>query len=799
MVLAYRDLSGETNAPVAVRSSATAEDLPSASFAGQQDTYLNVVGEAALLEAVRACWASLWTERAVAYRARQNIDSAHISMAVVVQRMAPAQAAGVLFTVNPMTGNEQEIMINAAWGLGEALVAGRVTPDTIVVDKSSGNIKQFTIGDKALMTVCAATGTFDVALDAQKRSQPALTTAQATELARVGRDIETCMGGAQDVEWALAEDQLLILQARAVTTAALIVPERRVPGDDAWPTPDERPLQPFDLWTHADMGERWPEPVTPLTWSLVGATTNPNTRFTLRDIGAAQRDDIQWARRFYGRVYFNEGALAELFSGAGLPTSIADKALGSGVPDSLRRNEPLRPVRLIRQVPRFLRVIAQRRRNEAVYRALFPRIERWVGEFQDRDLSVASDRAVWQELDEVWWPRVMRAIDLHGDATSQAMSTLALLEWLVQRCGGTGEQTRELVGGVANMRAAEMAPALWLIAQQLRQAGLANVIVENDPRVALARLRAEPTAEPALQALGEFLREHGHRATIEGELLYPRWAEAPEQVIAALAGYLQGDGARDPRETEAESRQRRDQTAAALDARLGRMQRRVIDPLVTRTQELIRLRDNGQHFVVKLFLPVRRLCAELGARWAERGWLAQPDDVFFLHASEVAALAFAGDPAAASDLATGVAQRRTAYRHWFSVTPPEVVDRGGQPVTLDAQAGETASRLIGIPASSGRVRGTARIAHSPQEAARLQPGEILVARSTDPGWTPAFALASGLVLEVGGQLSHGAIVAREFGLPAVLNVRDALTRISTGQTITVDGTAGVVLIEDPAP
>ena len=201
--------------------------------------------------------------------------------------------------------------------------------------------------------------------------------------------------------------------------------------------------------------------------------------------------------------------------------------------------------------------------------------------------------------------------------------------------------------------------------------------------------------------------------------------------------------------------------------------------------------------MVKLVLPARRLCAELGTRWAARGWLAQPDDVFFLDASEVTRVVQTGDVAADGlDLAALVTGRRAAYEHWFGVSAPDVLGADGLPVTTDAEDTDTASRLVGLPVSGGRATGPARIAHSPQEAAKLQPGEILVARSTDPSWTPAFALASGLVLEIGGELSHGAIVAREFGLPAVVNVRDALNRIHSGQAITVDGTAGLVLIED---
>lgn len=788
ILAAYHDLA---SGPVAVRSSATAEDLPGASFAGQQDTYLNVLGDAALLSAVRACWASLWNERAIAYRAHRQIDSAQLGMAVVVQQMVDAQAAGVLFTVNPVTGNATEMLINATWGLGEALVGGRVAPDSIVIDKTSGTIKHLAVGDKALMTVPVLNGTTDVAVDATLRTKPALTAAQAIELARLGQAIEAHMGGAQDIEWALADGRLIILQTRPVTT--VVDSEPAVPGDDAWPTPDVQGSQPFDLWTHADMGERWPEPVTPLTWSFACMMTSPNTRFAMRDIGGRERYDIQWARRFYGRVYMNEGAVAEMLSRAGFPTSIVDLSFGSGVPSGLRRAEPLNPSRLVRGLPRIVRVALERQRNEAAYEALFPAIEQWVRDFQRRDIGALTDRELWSEYLDVWWPRVMRGVNFHADATSQALSMMALLDGLLKRWGGDPEHARLLVTGIVGLRSAEMAPALWAIAQQLRRTGLESIVLDNDASVALATLRATPAAAAVLDMLERFLDAHGHRAKIEAELRYPRWSEAPEQVVEALVGFLGDTAARNPLAVETDTRRRRDEAVQTLNARLGSFQRWVVNAMVVRTQRLVRLRDNGQHYLVKLVLPMRRLLAEFGVRWAARGWLTCPDDIFFLDLGEIGSIATAGEPAV--DLVTLTARRRLAYEHWFTVSAPEVIDAAGRPVTPEMEEGETATRLIGIPASGGRVSGTARIAHSPREAAHLRQGEILVARSTDPGWTPAFALASGLVLEVGGQLSHGAIVAREYGLPAVVNVRDALGRIRTGQRITIDGTAGVVHLE----
>lgn len=243
---------------VAVRSSATAEDLPEASFAGQQDTYLNVIGPAAVVDAVRRCWASLWTGRALAYRARQGIGPRDVALAVVIQRMAPATAAGVLFTAHPISGHRDRRLINATFGLGEALVSGRVEPDTIVTDGSGAVLKRAR-GAKGVRTeALAGGGTAEVA--ESRTDAEVLSDAQVAALVGLGNKLEAIFGAPQDVEWAIVDGAPVLLQSRPITTL--------VPGDDAWPPLDRAERQPFDFWTQQDMGERWPEPPTPLTWSI---------------------------------------------------------------------------------------------------------------------------------------------------------------------------------------------------------------------------------------------------------------------------------------------------------------------------------------------------------------------------------------------------------------------------------------------------------------------------------------------------------------------------------------------------
>lgn len=749
---------------VAVRSSATAEDLPDASFAGQQDTYLNVRGEGAVIAAVRRCWGSLFTERAVAYRARQGIQPNEVALAVVVQEMAPATAAGVLFTVHPVTGRADRMVINATWGLGEALVSGRVNPDSITVEKATGRVLAEERGDKATMTAATAEGTAEVDVDAARRGQRALRDEEIVELARLGRELERIFGAPQDVEWAIVDGKPVLLQSRAITTV------RTVPGDDAWPPLTRGEPQPFDVWTQQDMGERWPEPVTPLTWSV----SEPMNQFILdgmmTGLKAPYAGKIQWSRRAFGRVYMNEGALLYAYThGFGMPMAM----MTSGLTHPAARPadaEGWRLGRVLQHLPMFYAAAVGWEKNVAAFEREFPQIDAWVAEFMARPLT-EDDATLLREAQEVWFARILHYVRFHTNATSLSMSSY---DELVKACGDA-ELAQVLVGGISGVIAAEMVPMLVNLAGRVRAAGLAAVVLEGAPGAGLVAVRAVPELR---EALDRFLARHGHRCLTEAELRFPRWAEAPELVIEQLRPYLRADLA-----VGDQAAARREAATAKLLAESGWWKRKVVERAIERAHRFTRMRDNGQSYVVKLLMPLRRLLAELGRRLVERGRLREVDDVFFLVQEELLA---------DGDLQSKADARRKAHEHWLGEASPYALDRDGEPIA-DVVEGDDHT-LVGIAASRGTVTGIARVVLSPQDAHRLEPGDILVTRATDPGWTPVFSTIGGAVLEIGGLLSHGAIVAREYELPAVVNVPQATRRIVDGQRITVDGTTGRVTL-----
>lgn len=773
---------------VAVRSSATAEDLPGASFAGQQDTELNIVGEESLLAAVKKCWGSLWTARALAYRSRQNIAPEQVALAVVVQEMAPADAAGVMFTLNPVTGDRSELVINATWGLGEALVSGRVNPDTIVADKQTGRVKHKEIGDKRVMTAPTEAGTAEIEVTAERRRQPALGADHVAVLARLGSELERIFGAAQDVEWAIAGDRVVLLQSRPVTGIAA---HSAPPGDDNWPALDGLEVQPFDFWTQQDLGERWPDPVTPLTWSISEPMTQASMERMVARLKAPYAGKIRWCRRAFGHAYMNEGALLYAYTnGFGMPLQMIEGGL---------THPGARPAgaehwqfgKVLQHLPWYWEVATRWERNVDQFEHTFPTIERWVDEFMLRDLSDARDADLLEEARSVWFARVVESIAYHTNATSLSMSALTQMEALLDKHMGDRSLAQTLAGGLSGIIAAEIAPDLWAMAAALREAGLETLVASLSPRDALTALRAEPGAAPFLRQLARFLQRHGHRCMVEAELLYPRWVEAPEQVVQSLTAYLPLPTA--PAPVNADAARRREQAIRQVEARLNRFQRSSFRRSLKRLHRFTRLRDNGQNYVVKLLLPMRHLYAVLGERWAALGWLSAPEEIFFLVAAELTAIVETGDPAKAGlDLRKIAADRRAAYAYWFTQPTPDALDANGVPVAAAMSDGNV---LTGMAASPGQITGRARVVMTPAEAATLEAGDILVTRATDPGWTPVFSIIGGAVLEIGGTLSHGAIVAREYGLPAVVNVPQATQRIRDGQQIHVDGTRGNVLLD----
>jgi phosphohistidine swiveling domain-containing protein len=772
--------------PVAVRSSATAEDLPSASFAGQQDTYLNVVGTQAVLDAVRRCWASLWTDRAVSYRAGAGIDHRAVQLAVVVQQMVDAQVAGVLFTADPVTGRRTRSVIDASPGLGEAVVSGAVNPDHVVVE-GDGRIVEHRLGDKALEVRARAGGGTEQVVTAGGAARTSLTDGQIAALVAIGRRVEAHYRAPQDIEWAIDGDGTLWLtQSRPITTLHPL------------PRPSGHGLR---VYLCVSLAQGLTRPITPMGLSAFRVVTSVPAADVF---GVSIADPVAGPPAFAtagGRAFADiTPGMRSATGRALLPRLLDIMEARSAVVLRALFDEPALAVRTTSQWPFVRRVVSVLVRYRVppllALSLLRPaaarrRVDRF-GDRLRRLTEVSADATAVQRLDHV--QRVLsRVFPILPGVAPVFGAGLAMLAVARRLAGDDLDEaaSHEVLRSLPHNSTTEMDLELWGLATRLRADPGAARALRGTPAVELARRYRDGALPPALQhGLGAFLRRHGHRAVAEIDVGMPRWSDDPSYVLGVLANYLRLD-APDlaPDAVFARGALAADAAVAATVARVRRRSRiraLAVRLALRRVRDLAGMRETHKDFLVRLLALARAQLAIVGELLAASGLLTDPADVFFLDLAE-ARSALAG-----TDHRATVTARREEYdrelrrRH----VPRVLLSDGTEPETLSRPA-DVEGALSGTPASAGTVTAFARVVLDPV-GAHLEPGEILVVPSTDPGWTPLFLTAGGLVMEMGGPNSHGAVVAREYGIPAVVGVADATTRITTGQKVTVDGAAGLV-------
>ena len=771
---AYGRLGGHDVA-VAVRSSATAEDLPEMSFAGQQDTYLNIQGEPDVLAAVKRCWASLWTARAIGYRARQGIASADVALAVVVQELVPADAAGVLFTANPMTGDRGQVMVNAAWGLGESIVGGQVTPDMLLVAKADGAIVRQEIGDKRLMTVRTTEGTHEEPVPAHLRDQPVLRPDDVAELTRIAVRIEQLYGQPMDIEWAMHDGRPYIVQARPITALPDATPGPQPLPAEQWELPD-----PKGKYIRGSVAELLPDPLSPLFATLGIPAWAKATVDHYRAIGLPALDNP--LRVINGYLYY------DISYSAGFLT------------------------RMALAQPRFLAVTLPRslRTAESRWREAHMRYAELDARWCDTDVSCAPAVRLLDGARELVDEAARYYLAIQGGVlpaayTSESMFT-AVYKLLKRRDDPAA--TTFLLGSDSKPVRAEQ--ALYDLAQWLRQRS-----GDHDDRLAklsgpeLLALVDTAGAPPGGDA--ETWRELAERFAAHlsafGDTVYdldfakPLPAEEPAPVVQALAFFLTGS-APDPHERQRTTAEAGNRADRRLTARRPGVRRWAVVKLLRWARRMAPLREDALADVGLGWLTVRHLLRTIGQRLVTAGSIEAVDDVFWFQYDELAAAAAALDAGQAPhDARDTVVERRAAWQAQRAVTPPHTLPATAAKILgIDfARSGSTSSDVLqGTPGSPGRVSAPARVIHGPAEFDRMRPGDVLVAKITTPAWTPLFALASGVVTDVGGPLSHSSIVAREYRIPAVLGTRAATERLRDDQRITVDGDAGTVtVVPDP--
>jgi pyruvate,water dikinase len=781
--------------PVAVRSSATAEDLPDLSFAGLQDTYLQVVGHEAVLRSVINCIASLWTARAIGYRSRNDIPHEEAALAVVVQEMVPSEAAGVLFTANPLTGKRDEVVIDATLGLGEALVSGRVEPDHYVID-AAGRILTRTLGAKALALRGRPDGGTDtVPQDAAGRQ--ALPDAAVVELAALGRQAARLFGTPQDVEWAWAGGRLFLLQSRPITSL--------------YPLPEGLPAEPVQVLVSFGTLQGVLDPLTPLGRDVLRALCGAwGNRLGFRVTFATQQMMLVAGERLF--VNLTPVVRSRLVQWAGPDMwRLADPGLARAL-EGLREDPRLAPkplripwdqlgplarlflpllarMLLLLLRPDTGRVVALRRTEAALARA--------AARNAAATTLAQRVRLLGRLLDYIMATVPVQLVP----AVQIGAASLYLLHRLAAGLPGGKTAALEMTRGLPHNVTTIMDLALWETACTIRTDPSSAAALQGAPAGALAaEYLAGRLPDVTQEAVAAFLDRYGMRGLAEIDLGRPRWHEDPTVVFQVLQSYL---AITDPEQAPDRVFARGAAAAEAAVTRLAEAVRRtrwgwlkapVVRWAARRLRALAGPREAPKFCLVRLLGIAREGLLDSGRQLTDAGVLDRPDDLFFLHLDELPALA-AGKP---RNWRTLVAERRQAYRREGRRRQmPRLLLSDGQAfyegATSAAEA--AAGTLLGSPVSPGVAEGVMRVIHDPA-GARLAPGEILVCPGTDPSWTSLFLAAGGLVTEVGGLITHGAVVAREYGIPAVVGVSQATTRLHTGQRVRVDGTSGQVTLLD---
>lgn len=758
---AYGEL-GEGGLPVAVRSSATAEDLPGMSFAGQQETYLNIRGTEAVLEAVKMCWASLWTARAIGYRAHHNIASQDVSLAVVVQRLIPAEAAGILFTADPVSGLCDRTLISASWGLGEAVVGGLVTPDSLTVEKSSGRVLSRQTADKQVMTVRTAGATEEQPVPQNLRQAPVLDDAAAAQLTALGVQIEQLYGQPMDIEWAWAEGQFAILQARPITA----LPPAEPPGPLTWPKPPRGVM-----YGRTSFAEQIPNPVSPLfaTFGLRMAdipTQELMKRFT--------RVKVNYA-------YVPVNGYVFMVAGLSFPELVAYARMTGQITSMVFHAQE----HCLAARQQFVQLIQEWEAKDAA--ALSP------------SELLAGAGILFQECVRLY---------THLQAGTVPLSTMSeglftqFYQRLVRRKGDP-EATTFLLGSETVSLRAEKAlfdlaawcrerPALADYLRQTPASQVAQALAQSQP---LTDLTSEDWA--AWQAQFQaYLREHG-QGTYDLDFANPVPAEQPAALLETIKMYLQGSGS-DPYARQQAALERRKQATEAALARLHWPLENWFRRLLRWAQDAAPGREDSLADLGLGHPLIRRYLNELGRRLAEGGAIPDGQSIYWLEEAEVqesiSALE-AGQPL--PDLSGRIPPRRAEQQRYLKITPPALLPEKSKWGALIPwhRASDDQSALHGIGTSAGQVTARACVLFGPEEFHLMRPGDVLVAVTTTPAWTPLFAMASAVVTDIGGPLSHSSIVAREYGIPAVMATGSGTRRIPNGQIITVDGSKGLVTLK----
>jgi pyruvate,water dikinase len=725
-----------------VRSSSTMEDLAGAAFAGQHETYLNCSGAERILEKIKACFLSLWFDRAMAYRHQQGFDHALAAMAVVVQQMAPCEVAGVGFSINPVSGDLQEMVVDANFGLGESVVSGEGEVDHFVVDRATRAVLSENIARKSRKIVGVSGGTQEVPLSREEGARPCLDGRQLNQLADLLLRVETSCRFPQDIEWGFAGGQLFLLQSRPITT----IPPR---------------------WTRDESAERFPNVLTPLTWDFVDSGFHRSLNYSFRLMGFPP-----WNGKWFGMhghyIYGNQNAV-ELY--------------GRRAPFLAQSLEELRAaIPVLREEFRWVQELPVTWARDLDFYLIS------IGKFMTEPLAGKDLREVWDFVRGV--NELGAGYFLPNIAISITQSALyRLLLGLLQM--GFGPQSAgplfDRLLAYCETKTGTINKELFELAAMIRaRPELEKLIQERSSRDILGRKLLD--CFPEFQSrLEKFLRNHGHRE-VDFDAYSPTWLELPWVVLDNIRLILQNPMDRNPAAKERELKIRMQQAEWEMFQKLPPDLRFFFAEILRLARAYTSLDDLEHYQTTRLTLPLRRGLRELGGRLVQRGVLGEPMDIFFAHIGQIEEAIGRDSDAGWNLFQEAVRRQKEDYLRDKARKPEWVLgeSKPAEPVGGDC--------LCGLAGSSGVAEGAVFLVLGPDDFAKFPKGAVLVARTTNPTWTPLFYGAAAVVTESGGPLSHGAVTAREMRIPAVMSVKESLSRLKNGRRVRVDGAQGKVYL-----
>lgn len=852
----------------AVRSSATAEDLPTASFAGQQDTYLNVKGAEQLLQAVRNCWASLFTDRSIVYRIQNGFDHRSVFLSVVVQRMIFPEVSGIMFTADPVTGNRRVVSIDASFGLGEALVSGIVSADLYQV-KSDQLIKKQIARKEIAIYAKPEGGTAQVEIPEDRQTTQALADEQAVRLADLGRAIEKHFGNPQDIEWGLVENTIFILQCRPITTlypvpSAPISPLliSSFPVSPAFGSPVPGSLFPVpSAQTPSVPAPSVPIPSAPAPTSAVSVPTAPTPSAPATSMPASSAPIPSVPAPSVPDTKLH------LFLSLGHPQMMTDaiKPLGISVLRTLAPGSKSSPQtesgflleagsRLYGDITQLLEYPQIRKRLPELLLNVDESLSRAVQEFSGREEFLASGQVgkkirislvrkalptLFAILKNIIYRDNDQAIDEFNRFTAEqversrkqlqavsgpariaqiqntvstllptiflkivqylspAMLTYKIIAGLSRKWLGDATELRSLSKSPPGNVTTEMGLALGDLADAVRQYPAVIKYLEVAANSTFWQgLKSVPGGDKVFSPFQKFMDKYGMRGTGEIDLTRPRWRETPTQLVPAILSHIQNTRPGQQRLDFLSGKEEAELAAGRLVNRLrqqplGFLRASLMQRLIKVHRSLIGIRESPKYFIVQHFDLIKRSLLQEAATLVTAGILEHPEDIFWLSLPEIKEVLISQN----LDRSI-IARRQEKFRQDEKLTPPRALTSEGEIISVKPGIQVPPGAFAGSPVSAGTVEGRARVILKLEDA-KMEKGDILVTPYTDPAWTPLFPLAAALVTEVGGLMTHGAVVAREYGIPAVVGVDNATRVIKNGEQIRVDGTQGIVTILEP--